>query len=422
MSDDLILDPGGETIAEHGGVTMAGLIASLAANGEQLAVALAVHIAAEVARALAHSHDRHGPGPGHRHPNLTAAKIMFARTGEVRLIDSGKAEGGQSDHGADLHALGLLFWYLLSGSDPEQRCDATSATLPPLSVTNPQVPAALDEIVARALHPQPEKRFHTALEFIAAVTPFMPIGYAGGPELARQVARCTAIPAQDAIAHDLARARQELASRVPAKPPRQRKAILLAPLAAATVIVAGIYLWPRTTVDAPRERGDGRAPAALAPPTSATPSPPATPPHPLAPAHPLTLSSPLAPPSALAPHLAGQPQPARPARTTPIPPLGRPPTAFLPSSPAATSHDLMAAAKDRFEAEDFAQALQLARAAARQGAGADAYILIGTCLAIGKDYGGARAALAHALRLSPKNPEATRLLSELGRDLGDEAL
>jgi cytochrome c-type biogenesis protein CcmH/NrfG len=79
----------------------------------------------------------------------------------------------------------------------------------------------------------------------------------------------------------------------------------------------------------------------------------------------------------------------------------------------------MAAAEDSFDAEKFSDALQLARAAARQGAGARAYLLIGTCLSVAKDYQGARTAFQHALRLSPANAEARRLLEELRRP--DEA-
>ena len=74
----------------------------------------------------------------------------------------------------------------------------------------------------------------------------------------------------------------------------------------------------------------------------------------------------------------------------------------------------MAAAKDRFDAEDFPEALRLARAAAKRGGGSKAYMLIGTCLALAKNYAGARAAFEHALRLSPDDAQARRLLEQLG--------
>jgi len=78
-----------------------------------------------------------------------------------------------------------------------------------------------------------------------------------------------------------------------------------------------------------------------------------------------------------------------------------------------SADELLAAAKESFDRSDITNALALARRAARQGAGAPAYVLIAGCLSIRRDYAGARSALRQALRISPGDAEAKRLLERL---------
>jgi tetratricopeptide (TPR) repeat protein len=73
-----------------------------------------------------------------------------------------------------------------------------------------------------------------------------------------------------------------------------------------------------------------------------------------------------------------------------------------------------------FEAERFSEALSLARLAANQGAGAKAFVLIGSCLSLKKDYVGAREALERALHLSPEDADAKRLLKRLRLETGGD--
>jgi serine/threonine protein kinase len=407
------------------GMTMDYLTSSLTTGGERFPLPLAAHIATEIARALAYVHDFRGVGLVHR--DLTPANVMLAQTGEVKVIDFGIAKAtladdsltrphvlvgkpfwtapevvaGQSvDRRADLYALGLLLWYLLSGNDPEECLDSASAQLPAPSSFNPQVSAELDRIVAKALHPNPSRRFQSAGEFLDALKPAIPAGYDGPRALARQVFRYESALKKDGIAKDIARARPLLGPSVAAKPRRGRRALAL--LIVLPAIAGGIYLWSRFKQDPPGS-GGGSLPT--------SPQPPAPPPLPPPPPPP-------APPTASSPApLLGSPSapllPPAPRASSRKPPRESSPSSGTAAQPAAD--ELLAAARESFEMESFSEALRLARAAAKQGAGAKAHILIGTCLSIAKDHQGARAAFEQALRLSPGNAEAKRLLDELLR-------
>jgi tetratricopeptide (TPR) repeat protein len=74
---------------------------------------------------------------------------------------------------------------------------------------------------------------------------------------------------------------------------------------------------------------------------------------------------------------------------------------------------------ESFEDSDIPKTLALAKLAAERGAGAPAYVLLGTCLYIKKDYPRAKDALEVALRLSPENVEAKRRLERIREIMPD---
>ena len=80
------------------------------------------------------------------------------------------------DRRADVWALGVCLWELLTGVRLFKRADyrasaksVLSEPIPAPSTVSPGVPAVFDEIVARALQREPEKRFPTAREFARAL-------------------------------------------------------------------------------------------------------------------------------------------------------------------------------------------------------------------------------------------------------------
>ena len=423
------------------GMTMDYLTSSLTTDGEHFSIPLAAHIATQIARALAYVHEFRGLGLVHR--DLTPSNVMFAQSGEVKVIDFGIAKatladdsltrphilvgkqfwtapevvnGQRVDRRADLYALGLLFWYLLSGRDPEGQPDGAGAVLSPPSAFNPEVSANLDEIVIKAIHPNPNRRFQTAAEFLDAVTPLIPAGYDGAKELTHQVFRYESALKKDAIASDVARARSllEPATSTSGSVWKHKPLLfsaLLALLAATAAATLGIILWP---ISKPTKISDGTSSRTPALPPLPTPVPP-----PVVAPKPPSLPEQFLPPRP--PSVA--PAPASPIhKTIPRPTKTAHETMPQPDTPPQPGPDeLMVAAMDSFEAENFPQALKLARAAAKQGGGAKAYVLIGTCLSLAKDYPAARAAFEHALRLSPGNAEAKRLLEQLRREFENES-
>jgi tetratricopeptide (TPR) repeat protein len=268
----------------------------------------------------------------------------------------------------------------------------------------------MDGIVLRAIHPNPSRRFQTALEFIDALKPFIHAGYDGVKELAHQVFRYESALKKDALANEVARARPLLEpTTTTIKSAKKRRALPFVLLVAATVAAVGICLVPRPERGKPATVGPTTDPPTTEPPAPPPVSPPSLPPPPpVAPP-----AKPPAPPSPV-PTVVPPPQPA-PKVPTHLPKASREsaPTAESASQPGPEA--LMTAARESFDAENFPAALKLARAAAQQGAGAKAYLLVGTCLSLAKDYDGARTAFEHALALAPENAEAKRLLEQLQR-------
>ena len=86
------------------------------------------------------------------------------------------------DGRSDIYCLGVVFYHLLTGKYPLgessgiaylNKLDKEQPT--PVRRYNPQVPAAVDAIVARMLQPRPEERYRTAGELATALQEYMEI-------------------------------------------------------------------------------------------------------------------------------------------------------------------------------------------------------------------------------------------------------
>ncbi|MEW6723237.1 MAG: serine/threonine-protein kinase, partial [Candidatus Micrarchaeota archaeon] len=79
------------------------------------------------------------------------------------------------DHRADLYALGVSLYYMLSGREPfegnaaEVMTKTISDRPPPLSSLVPGIHPGLENIVSRAMEKDPEKRFRSAIAFREAL-------------------------------------------------------------------------------------------------------------------------------------------------------------------------------------------------------------------------------------------------------------
>ncbi len=161
-----------------------------------LPVEEALRIARDAARGLAKAHER-----GIVHRDVKPANIMLTNDGVVKILDFGIAKlsaasitqtvgvigtlaymspeqafGETVDARADVWALGVVLHEMLTAGRPfrgpgEQAVlySILTAELEPVSAVRPEVPAALDPLLRRAIAKKPDDRFASAAELLAAL-------------------------------------------------------------------------------------------------------------------------------------------------------------------------------------------------------------------------------------------------------------
>jgi hypothetical protein len=170
----------------------------LRARGERVPPKLAVHVAAEVCKGLHYAHgksDDAGRPLRLVHRDVSPSNVMISRGGEVKLIDFGiaratnklsstvsgriqgkfcymspeQASGAPVDPRSDVFSVGVLLYEMLTGARPfEGDTDLESLELvrkaeyTPLRELDPELPAELEAIVARALARSREARYPDA--------------------------------------------------------------------------------------------------------------------------------------------------------------------------------------------------------------------------------------------------------------------
>lgn len=191
-------------------VTVGDLCVELRERGRRLDPAVAASIVADAAAGLHAAHDLSDDSGDHLHlvhRDVSPSNVLLGQRGEVKVIDFGIAKakgrlhvtlpslaqakgklgymapeqlyGKPVDRRADLYALGVVFWELLTMERLFQNrrmsmMPGDRVAMPPRPSDRVELPARLDELVMACLEESPEARPQSAWEFRKAVREVVP--------------------------------------------------------------------------------------------------------------------------------------------------------------------------------------------------------------------------------------------------------
>jgi serine/threonine-protein kinase len=164
-----------------------------AAPGRHLEPRRALELLRQVAEAVDHAHERRVI-----HRDLKPANVMIDERGWAKVMDFGIARQvadalgktatntivgtpvymapeqhrGDVRRESDVYALGVTLYEMLTGAlpftGPQDLDDKMNGRFLPPSQVRAGLPVALDAVLAKALSPRPEDRFHTCVELCRA--------------------------------------------------------------------------------------------------------------------------------------------------------------------------------------------------------------------------------------------------------------
>ncbi len=191
------------------GVDLKGLIEWRRRLGKRMPTAAALYIVNEICKGLAYAHEMVNPETGRPlgivHRDISPPNVLVSKQGEVKVVDFGLAKatsqlettdpgvvkgkmsylspeaarGDEVDSRADIFAVGILLYELLTGkrlfygeTDYQTVELVRNAKVPPIKAQNPEVEQELEDVVRKSLAKRKESRFQTATDLQDALAQY----------------------------------------------------------------------------------------------------------------------------------------------------------------------------------------------------------------------------------------------------------
>jgi serine/threonine-protein kinase len=192
------------------GANLKTIIESIRRQGTRMSVAHTIYIMMEVCKGLQYAHDATDPENGRElgivHRDISPPNILVSKRGEVKLVDFGLAKatsqlestdpgvvkgkfsylspeaasGKEVDRRADIFAVGILLYELLTGkrlfygeTDYQTVELVRQAKVPPIASQNPEVTPELEQIVRKGLARDLNQRFQSAGDLQDALAQYL---------------------------------------------------------------------------------------------------------------------------------------------------------------------------------------------------------------------------------------------------------
>jgi serine/threonine protein kinase len=191
------------------GVDLKALLEWRRRINRRVPIAHGLYMVLEICKGLAYAHEVHNPETGGLmgivHRDISPPNVLISKQGEVKVVDFGLAKatsqveitdpgvvkgkmsylspeaarGEEVDHRADIFAVGILLYELLTGkrlfygeTDYQTVELVRNAKIPPIKPQNPQVEPELEDIVRKALAKRKEDRYQNATDIQDALAQY----------------------------------------------------------------------------------------------------------------------------------------------------------------------------------------------------------------------------------------------------------
>ena len=192
------------------GCNLKALIERQKQKGKRIDAAQTIYLMIETCKALQYAHSLEHPETneplGIVHRDISPPNILLSKNGEVKVVDFGLAKansqiestdpgvvkgkfsylspeaasGLEVDHRADVFAIGIIMWELLTGrrlfygdTDYQTVELVRQAKVPSISALNPEIEAELEQVVRKSLAKDPDERYQSANDLGDALAQYL---------------------------------------------------------------------------------------------------------------------------------------------------------------------------------------------------------------------------------------------------------